>query len=182
MFAFLLYLAWIPAGSLLSVSQSNPIESLSFGFLFASQKKPNLAQELCVTVTCVHISTAHVPSFMAKQLSYFFWINLIRKWLKFSVTSSIPLLHSALECQKLHRQNALSQVTWRQCQCIGDPCWESFDQEAAAKQWKRQSSGSRVIFWINIFIFFINSSTLTQSTCSQIIFHSLDRDTITVKG
>ena len=73
LFVFLLYLAWIPAGSLLAASQSNPIESLSFGFLSASQKKPNLAQELCVTVTCPYLNST--CSFLHGKANFLFFLN-----------------------------------------------------------------------------------------------------------
>lgn len=63
LFAFLLYLAWIPVGSWLAVSQ----RKIVFYILSVPLKKPNPAQELDVIIACVHTSVA---SFPGKYISY----------------------------------------------------------------------------------------------------------------
>ena len=77
---FLLYPAWMlgywQAVCCCFSAKSKRITGI--WILSAPQKKPNPAQELYVTITCIYPPTTHVLSFLAKHISYFF-LNKINR-------------------------------------------------------------------------------------------------------
>lgn len=119
-------------------------------------------------------------SFQSQQSTWpiFSWRNLVRRWLQLSITHGIPfpaLRHTNLEWKKFRRQN----VRAKSHKGNGSASDTLLGNPVVKRQ--QQSSESRAISWMHRFIFFNNSSHLTQSTCSEILFNYLDWGTIRVK-
>lgn len=119
-------------------AKSNSITVL--WILSAPQMKPHPAQELCISITCVCPSVAHVLPITTKHMTYFFLKKLSKK----VITTQHHTWHSVSSftthyfgMEKVSQTKCASKVTQRQRQCIRHSFGESCGQEAAAEQWKQ---------------------------------------------
>lgn len=136
-FVFLLYLSWLPAGSLLAASQPNPIELLFLDFICSLKEASSCTGIVCYHNMCPYLKST-CPFLHGKGYVLFFFLKKLNKEvIKMQHNTWHSICIFPAQCfgvVKVSQTKYTEPSPTKTSQCIGDSCWESFGQQAAAEQ------------------------------------------------